>query len=216
MTSSSGGSFWCSDRCIAIITVTFLCVVTTATVGTIFFSLPAHDTQDSERHQTWTTYLEKAPWTGPSPPGPLPGVYHLTQFDDNYERYLLAMDISEQAVPHILAASETLVIEAEPGGQEGNITITMKTITNWVTRSIKFNFNKDFMISYGKGANSGVLHNYCVHPVEHVIQCKSEEKRKMWKFEFDLIFSREGLVNNRIFITKNIGMKKIYKRDTNL
>ena len=40
----------------------------------------------------------------PLPPGPLPGVYHLTQFDDNYERYLLAMDISEEAVPHILAA----------------------------------------------------------------------------------------------------------------
>jgi len=28
-----------------------------------------------------------------------------------------------------------------------------------------------------------------------------------------MIFSKDSLVNNRIFVTKNIGMKKIYRRD---
>ena len=37
-------------------------------------------------------------------PGKLTGLYSLTQFDENYEKYLLAMDISHEAVPYILAA----------------------------------------------------------------------------------------------------------------
>ena len=41
-----------------------------------------------------------------------------------------ASDISQQLFIFSLLRSETLVIEAESWGQEGNITITMKTITS--------------------------------------------------------------------------------------
>eukprot|EP00092_Neocalanus_flemingeri_P025445 GFUD01027587.1.p1 GENE.GFUD01027587.1~~GFUD01027587.1.p1 ORF type:complete len:211 (-),score=42.39 GFUD01027587.1:163-795(-) len=209
MKTDSEGPSSCSDRTIAIITATFICVVTLLTVGVIFFSLPSQNSRDRGQ----LLFIEKVPWPMPGTPVPLSGTFHLTQFDDNYEKYLLAMDIPHTAVPHIIAASETLVIETFPA--EHNMDINMKTITNWVTREIQFSFNQNFTISYGKGANSGVLHNYCSRPAHHVIHCRSEEREKKWKFEFDLIFSRHGLVNNRTFITKNIVMKKIYQRELN-
>jgi hypothetical protein len=41
----------------------------------------------------------------------------------------------------------------------------------------------------------------------------SDEREKGWKFQFDLIFSPLGLTNQRYFITKNVAMKKFYRRE---
>jgi len=211
MRKSPEDSPCCSDRNIAIITITFICVATAATVGVMFFFLPSGDHIREETNVKELVYLDKEHHPLPGPPVSLSGVFHLTQFDDNYEKYLLAMDISHNAVPHIIAASETLVIENFPVGYP--LDINMKTITNWVTREVQFSFNTNFTITYGKGDSSGELQNYCTRPAQHVIYCRSEEREKRWKFEFDLVFSEHGLVNNRRFITKNIVMKKIYNRD---
>jgi len=170
MTSSSSERSLCySEGAIVIFALAFLLLVTAVTVLAIFFSLPVKEKTDVEKVRT--KYLDKALWTTAGEPGPLPGVYHLAQFDSHYEKYLLAMDISAQAVPHILAAPETLVIDAVPLGQGGNLNISMQTITNWVTRSIQFSFDSNFTINYGRGENSGVLNNYCIRPVKHVIHC---------------------------------------------
>ena len=41
----------------------------------------------------------------------------------------------------------------------------------------------------------------------------SDEREKGWKFQFDLIFSPLGLTYQRYFITKNVAMKKFYRRE---
>ena len=35
--------------------------------------------------------------------------------------------------------------------------------------------------------------------------CRSEDPRRKWRFNFTLIFTAEGLINKRYFLSKNIG-----------
>jgi len=67
--------------------------------------------------------------------------------------------------------------------------------------------------SFEKGAGRGILHNHCSRPSRNIIHCSSDEREKGWKFQFDLIFSPTGLTNQRYFITKNVAMKKFYRRE---
>ena len=65
-----------------------------------------------------------------------------------------------------------------------------------------------------------------------IVHCSSDDPKKGWRFEFDLIFTETGLINHRYFVTKNIGkiiimniitnnlfitaMEKIYRREEEL
>jgi len=220
MSSLPRSSAWGSERIIIIVTIAFITIASITTIAVIFFSWPVTSNFKSKELKERLIPHNQSSWYMYGSPGKLTGVYSLTQFDENYEKYLLAMDISHEAVPYILAASELLVVEEIRKENSNNSKeksededIRMQTVTDWVTRSMEFRFNTNFNITYGNHDNSGVLHNFCVRPVDHVIQCTSEEKIKKWRFEFDFIFFEEGMVNNRYFINKNIAMRKVYRRE---
>jgi len=188
-----------SDKILFCITFFFVIFASAATFCSIYFLVPVDD------------YLPGRDCTAKSDQQiNISGVYHLESHDSGYADYLLAMDIPEAAVPHILAASETIVMRTRADEDQ---LIEMTTITDWVTRKIKFQLGEDFKIHYGTGAGRGILHNHCSRPSHNIIHCSSDEREKGWKFQFDLIFSPTGLTNQRYFITKNVAMKKFYRRE---
>jgi len=89
-------------------------------------------------------------------------------------------------------------------------------ITAWITKTINFKFDEPFSVDYGNSRSEdkskGVLNYFCKRPQENIINCKSKEKKKGWKIVFDWIFTENSLVNKSLFITKNIGMTKKYRR----
>jgi len=140
---------------------------------------------------------------------PISGVYDLVRVDDNYKDYLLAMDIPHTAVDILAISSEKMVIKTlEPDDKW----INMKTITKWSSRETEFQLNTPYNISYGGGQGRGVLYNYCEKQDGNIINCRSEDPRRQWMFNFTLIFTAEGLINKRYFLSKNIGTEKIYSR----
>ena len=60
--------------------------------------------------------------------------------------------------------SESLEIKVTETGAE------IITVTDWVTRDMKFEFNKVFNMTYGKGM--GTMHNICQRPQHNVVFCK--------------------------------------------
>jgi len=138
------------------------------------------------------------------------GTYNLVTFDDHYEEYLKSMGIPFFIVPLILSASERIEIEVSEGEPA---TVKMKTITDWMTRTSEFHFDEEFSMTYGKGSMEGLMYNICSRPVHNVINCKSEERKKKWNFESEIVFSLNGMVNKRTFITKDIVTKKYYQRE---
>ena len=96
--------------------------------------------------------------------------------------------------------------------------------SDWSSRESVLLFNTPFNVSYGGGQDRGVLYNYCDRPGGNIIHCRwgerfwylcfdrfsflrSDDPYKGWRFEYTLIFSKEGLVNKRSFITKYIGAR---------
>jgi len=133
------------------------------------------------------------------------GTYNLVSYDENYETYLKSMGIPWLVVPLILRGTESLEIKLTDEGAE------IVTITDWATRNMTFEFNKVFNMTYGKGM--GTMHNFCERPVHNVVFCKSEEREKNWKLTSNMTFSEKGMVNERIFLNKNIGAKKFYQKE---
>jgi len=187
-----------SDRILFCVTFIFVIFASAATFCSIYFLVPVDEYQQGRDCVAKSEQQIN-----------ISGVYHLESHDSGYADYLLAMDIPKAAVPHILAASETIVMKTR--ADQGHIEMT--TTTDWVTRKIKFQLNQDFKIHYGTGAGRGILQNHCSRPSHNVIHCSSDEREKGWKFQFDLIFSPLGLTNQRYFITKNVAMKKFYRRE---
>ena len=60
--------------------------------------------------------------------------------------------------------SESLEIKVTEAGAE------IITVTDWVTRDMKFDFNKVFNMTYGKGRDT--MHNICQRPQHNVVFCK--------------------------------------------
>eukprot|EP00092_Neocalanus_flemingeri_P091221 GFUD01115628.1.p1 GENE.GFUD01115628.1~~GFUD01115628.1.p1 ORF type:complete len:260 (+),score=77.60 GFUD01115628.1:59-838(+) len=133
------------------------------------------------------------------------GTYTLVSYDDNYETYLKSMGIPWLVVPLILRGSESLEIKLSKTGAE------IKTITDWVTREMEFEFDTVFNMTYGRGM--GIMYNICERPQHNVVFCKSEEREKNWKLSSHMTFSERGMVNERIFLNKNIGAKKYYQKE---
>jgi len=181
------------DKILFCVTFCFVIFASAATFCSIYFLVPVDDYREGKDCASKADQQIN-----------ISGVYHLESHDSGYADYLLAMDIPEAAVPHILAASETIVMSTR--ADEDHL-IEMTTITDWVTRKIKFQLDQDFKIHYGTGAGRGILHNHCSRPSHNIIHCSSDEREKGWKFQFDLIFSPTGLTNQRYFITKNVPRK---------
>jgi len=137
------------------------------------------------------------------------GAYNLVSFDDNYKEYLEGMGIPFFVVPLILQASEIIEITLDEESQF----VTMKTITDWMTRNSKFTFDEEFSMTYGKGNMEGLMYNTCTRPQNNIIHCRSEEREKKWNFESEIVFSDLGMINKRTFFTKNIVTKKYYVRE---
>lgn len=138
------------------------------------------------------------------------GMYVLMSFDDQYAEYLKAMGIPFFVVPPILAGSEKIEIVMPPAEGEK---VMMRTITDYVTRESEFYFGQEFSMTYGKGSMSGEMVNICTRPQHNQIHCKSEEKERQWHFISDLTFTGNGMINKRIFLTKNIETKKFYQKE---
>jgi len=135
----------------------------------------------------------------------LDGTYTLVSYDATYETYLKSMGIPSYVVPLILVGSESLQIKVTDSGAE------ISTVTDWNKRDMKFEFNKEFNMTYGRGM--GIMHNVCERPQYNVVFCRSEEREKDWNMTSHMVFSEKGLVNERIFINKNIGAKKYYQKE---
>lgn len=130
---------------------------------------------------------------------------------ENYVDYLMALELPFTAASHIQSLkSENISIEED--GEGASIT----THTPWITKTINFKFDEPFSVDYGNSRSEdkskGVLNYFCKRPQENIINCKSKEKKKGWKIVFDWIFTENSLVNKSLFITKNIGMTKKYRR----
>jgi len=136
---------------------------------------------------------------------PWDGTYTLVSYDASYESYLKSMGIPSYLVPLILVGSETLQIKVTESGAE------IITVTDWNKRDLKFEFNKEFNMTYGLGR--GTMHSICERPRNNVVFCKSEEREKKWTLSSHMEFSQRGMVNERIFVNKNIGAKKYYQKE---
>jgi len=133
------------------------------------------------------------------------GNYTLMSYDENYSSYLKSMGIPWYVVPLILASSETMAVKITD--KEAEIT----TATDWVTRTQNFEFDQVFNMTYGKGM--GTMWNVCTLEQPHIVICESEERERGWRLTSRMIFSPEGMVNERHFLNEDITAKKFYKRD---
>jgi len=157
--------------------------------------------------EKWNHLLNSARGLGDDVP--LDGTYTLVSFDENYETYLRGLGIPWLVLPLVLSASETLELTfTERGGQ-------VITITDWGRRSMEYEFGKEFNMTYGKKA--GIMYTTCTRPEYEIIFCRSEERSKDWILTSEMKFSQRGMVNERVFLNKNITAKKFYeKRDFDL
>merc|ERR1712106_854203 len=118
------------------------------------------------------------------------------------------MNLSPSAINRVIKSSEEIQIATAGDGKSFSMIIR----TDWNTRKTDFQLEREFQLVYGKGLNKGYISNFCRRPAQNIIHCKSSEPLKGWLFEFDLVFTPEGLTNARTFKTKNVDMKKYYRR----
>ena len=64
-------------------------------------------------------------------------------------------------------------------------------------------------VEWGEGR--GVMHINCSVPKDNVLVCDAEERVQKWKLSNDFIFSKIGILSNRIFHTKGVSAKKYYE-----
>jgi len=211
-----------SDKSLAILATTCICVGL-ALLSCVVYSLTPSPCQHSGERRG----------TGQNSKVSLSGTFHLVSSDNHYKDYLLAMDIPLTAVDIITRSSETVIIKTLSPTEDR---ISMRTVTSkmktykmvkiqfiqkyqlfleWSTRDTEFKLNTPFNVTYGLGEDRGVLYNYCDRPGENIIHCSSDDPKKDWRFEFQLIFSVDGLINKRHFVTKDIAMQKTYQREIN-
>jgi len=87
----------------------------------------------------------------------------------------------------------------------GELGASITTVTPWISKTIEFEFNTRFNMSYGAAEVKGVMNYLCTRPELHIIHCRSSDIAKGWDIMFDYIFTEEGLENRKYFLTKTIG-----------
>merc|ERR1712088_681912 len=152
----------------------------------------------SGKAKEWEEKLKSNPDAAAAPTS-LAGTYVLVSYDENYRTYLETMGIPWYVVPIILASNEKFSIT-----ELGDDTVQILTETSIASRNMTFKFGDEFSMEYGKGM--GTMWNVCTREAPNVMMCRSEERERNWKLESKMIFSDEGVVNERTFVTKNISM----------
>ena len=119
--------------------------------------------------------------------------YKLVGFDENYKKFLKAMDIPFWTIPFILAGSETVTINVTNEGHWKMVSQVSKWYTisplvsgnrlvvslGIVTRSVEFELGEEHEEKWGM--NGGVMTNTCNLESSTVLKCDSVEKQKGWK-----------------------------------
>jgi len=78
---------------------------------------------------------------------------------------------------------------------------------------MKFDWDSNFSMAYGKGPFQGFISGICTKPSVDTVTCSILETEKGWNMSTKFVFSEMGMVNERILLTSNVGTKKYYKRE---
>merc|ERR1712064_38696 len=132
------------------------------------------------------------------------GVYNLVSFSDNYGDYLTAMGAPWYAVPVVLSSSETLEFMMLENGF--NLAVNAGFISKNLTNEWNTWVNTTTM--------NGVMWSNCNREKFNVIFCRMEQREKNLKLSSKLSFTETGLVNQRVFNSKNITTMKYYEKVT--
>jgi len=189
----------CCCTCLAILAALILAITVVCLMLFVF------DVGDkSGEAKEWEERLKSD--SDASTPASMEGTFILVSYDENYRTYLETMGVPWYVIPIILASNEKFSIT-----ELGDDTVQIITETSINTRNMTFKFGEEFSHELPKGM--GTMWNVCTRDAPDVMMCRSEEREKDWNLRSKMIFTEEGVVNERTFINGNITAKKYYRRE---
>ena len=77
-------------------------------------------------------------------------------------------------------------------------------------RDSEFYLGTEFEEPWGR--DQGFMHKVCTLPEPNKLECVMEERAQGWDVRTTMVFSREGMINERVFVTKGLSTKKFYQK----
>eukprot|EP00093_Oithona_nana_P007232 07232.XXX_323165_321805_1 [CDS] Oithona nana genome sequencing. len=134
------------------------------------------------------------------------GTYRLHNYDKKFDDYLLSLDIPRHAIGMIRASKEMITV-TEPSHGNPNWTLTMRT--EYFIHEVTFRMNEEFHVPWDR---SSQIRHFCTLPAYNEIDCTTTAPTKGWNLRTRMIFTSQGLIDEKTNLDKNIATNKTYTR----
>lgn len=191
----------CSWKCCGIATLVIFIIIGAVVVGGyLYLRSFLGGRVNTEDNEMWEEKLSDT-----SGDFTIAGEFELTSVTPSYEDYLKCFGMPSFIVSLVMSSEEAMKIEDHANG-----TITLHTITAFDNKQLVFEEGKEVIFPWGRGR--GFMHTVMSRPEPKTLFFNSREPEKEWDLTSELVFTKYGMINTRVFVNDNITAKKYYKR----